>query len=72
MGAEYTFDFQNINIERGLLWNQENEHRADRARWNRGQVLVHSVDGFSELENALREQAAKATAMSPQTAAQRR
>jgi hypothetical protein len=24
MGAEYTFDFQNINIERGLLWNQEN------------------------------------------------
>jgi hypothetical protein len=24
MGAEYTFDFQNMNIERGLLWNQEN------------------------------------------------
>ncbi len=24
MGAEYTFDFQNVNIERGLLWNQEN------------------------------------------------
>lgn len=24
MGAEYTFTFQNINIERGLLWNQEN------------------------------------------------
>ena len=24
MGAEYTFAFQNMNIERGLLWNQEN------------------------------------------------
>jgi putative OmpL-like beta-barrel porin-2 len=24
MGAEYTFDFQNMNVERGLLWNQEN------------------------------------------------
>jgi hypothetical protein len=24
IGAEYTFDFQNMQIERGLLWNQEN------------------------------------------------
>ncbi len=24
MGAESTFDFQNMNVERGLLWNQEN------------------------------------------------
>jgi Putative beta-barrel porin-2, OmpL-like. bbp2 len=24
IGAEYTFDFENVNIERGLLWNQEN------------------------------------------------
>lgn len=24
IGAEYTFDFQNMNVERGLLWNQEN------------------------------------------------
>jgi hypothetical protein len=24
MGAEYTFTLENINIERGLLWNQEN------------------------------------------------
>lgn len=24
MGAEYTFTFQNMNIHRGLLWNQEN------------------------------------------------
>jgi hypothetical protein len=23
IGAEYTFDFENMNIERGLLWNQE-------------------------------------------------
>jgi putative OmpL-like beta-barrel porin-2 len=24
VGAEYTFDFQNMNVERGVLWNQEN------------------------------------------------
>jgi hypothetical protein len=24
LGAEYTFTFENMNIERGLLWNQEN------------------------------------------------
>ncbi len=24
IGSEYTFTFQNMNIERGLLWNQEN------------------------------------------------
>jgi hypothetical protein len=24
MGAEYTFDFENMNVLRGLLWNQEN------------------------------------------------
>lgn len=24
IGAEYTFDFENLNIERGILWNQEN------------------------------------------------
>ena len=24
VGAEYTFSFENLNIERGLLWNQEN------------------------------------------------
>jgi hypothetical protein len=24
MGAEYTFSFENMSIERGLLWNQEN------------------------------------------------
>ena len=31
IGAEYTFTFENINIERGLLWNQENAvNRASR------------------------------------------
>ncbi len=29
IGAEYTFSFQNMNVERGLLWNQEN---ADQSR----------------------------------------
>lgn len=24
MGSEYTFDFENMNVQRGLLWNQEN------------------------------------------------
>ncbi len=24
IGAEYTFSFENINVERGVLWNQEN------------------------------------------------
>ncbi len=24
IGAEYTFSFQNMNVERGLIWNQEN------------------------------------------------
>jgi len=24
VGAEYTFSFQNMNVERGLLWGQEN------------------------------------------------
>lgn len=24
MGAEYTFTFENMNVQRGLLWNQEN------------------------------------------------
>jgi hypothetical protein len=23
IGAEYTFSFENMNVERGLLWNQE-------------------------------------------------
>lgn len=37
IGAEYTYTFQNINIQRGLLWNQENAV-------NRG-VQLDYVDG---------------------------
>jgi hypothetical protein len=40
MGAEYTFDFQNMNIERGLLWNQENAI-------NRGIQLNQSLGKFT-------------------------
>ncbi|HUN89900.1 MAG TPA: outer membrane beta-barrel protein [Terriglobales bacterium] len=40
MGAEYTFDFQNMNIERGLLWNQENSV-------NRGVQLNQTVGKFT-------------------------
>lgn len=36
MGAEYTFDFENMQIERGLLWNQENSI-------NRGMQLNQSA-----------------------------
>ena len=28
MGAEYTFDFENMNIERGLLWNRRTRSTA--------------------------------------------
>src|SRR5258708_16609177 len=37
IGAEYTFSFENVNIERGLLWNQENAV-------NRG-VQLHYASG---------------------------
>src|SRR5579872_3642260 len=40
MGAEYTFDFENMNIERGLLWNQENAV-------NRGIQLNQTMGKFS-------------------------
>lgn len=40
MGAEYTFDFENMNIERGLLWNQENAI-------NRGIQLNQTVGKFA-------------------------
>jgi hypothetical protein len=40
IGAEYTFTFENINIERGLLWNQENAI-------NRGVQLNYSVGPVS-------------------------
>ncbi len=40
MGAEYTFDFENMNIERGLLWSQENAV-------NRGIQLNQTVGRFT-------------------------
>jgi Putative beta-barrel porin-2, OmpL-like. bbp2 len=40
IGAEYTFSFQNMNIERGLLWNQENAI-------NRGVQLNQALGKFS-------------------------
>ena len=36
IGAEYTFTFENVNVERGLLWNQENAI-------NRGVQLNYSI-----------------------------
>jgi len=35
IGAEYTFSFENMNIDRGLLWNQENAVTASLA-WSDG------------------------------------
>ena len=40
IGAEYTFDFENLNIERGLLWNQENAV-------NRGVQVIYSKGKLS-------------------------
>ncbi len=40
VGAEYTFTFENMNIERGLLWNQENAV-------NRGVQVNYSTGPFS-------------------------
>jgi len=39
IGAEYTFSFENMNIERGLLWNQENAvNRGVQANFTAGPV----------------------------------
>jgi hypothetical protein len=49
IGAEYTFSFENTNIERGLLWNQENAvNRGVQANYAKGPLTVSlSVnDGF--------------------------
>jgi hypothetical protein len=40
IGAEYTFTFENMNIERGLLWNQENAV-------NRGVQLNQTMGKFT-------------------------
>lgn len=49
IGAEYTFTFENTNIERGLLWNQENAvNRGVQANYTKGPVAVAVSwnDGF--------------------------
>ena len=49
IGAEYTFSFENMNIERGLLWNQENEvNRGVQANYTAGPVALAMSwnDGF--------------------------
>lgn len=50
MGAEYTFTFENMNIERGLLWNQENAvNRGIQVNQTLGKYLTASLswnDGY--------------------------
>lgn len=49
IGAEYTFTFENMNIERGLLWNQENAvNRGVQATYTHGAVTASLAvnDGF--------------------------
>ena len=49
MGAEYTFSFENMNIERGLLWNQENAvNRGVQVNYTAGPVALSASwnDGF--------------------------
>lgn len=50
IGAEYTFTFENMNIERGLLWNQENAiNRGVQLNQALGKYFSASVswnDGF--------------------------
>ena len=49
IGAEYTFTFQNMNIERGLLWNQEPAiSRGVQANYTLGPVAFSFSlnDGF--------------------------
>jgi hypothetical protein len=49
IGAEYTFTFQNTNIERGLLWNQEPAiSKGVEVNYSHGPVLLQGSinDGF--------------------------
>ena len=49
IGAEYTFSFENMNIERGLLWNQENAvNRGVQVNYTAGPVAfaLSWNDGF--------------------------
>jgi hypothetical protein len=41
IGAEYTFSFENMNIQRGLLWNQENAvNRGAQVNYTAGPVTL--------------------------------
>ena len=49
IGAEYTFTFENMNIDRGLLWNQENAvNRGVQANYTMGPLTfaLSWNDGF--------------------------
>ena len=49
IGAEDTFTFENLNIERGLLWNQENDvNRGVQANYAKGKLSASLSwnDGF--------------------------
>ncbi|HEX9115656.1 MAG TPA: outer membrane beta-barrel protein [Anaerolineae bacterium] len=49
IGAEYTFTFENLNVERGLLWNQETAvSRGVQANYAKGPLTVSASwnDGF--------------------------
>jgi hypothetical protein len=49
LGDETTFTFQNMNIERGLLWNQENVvNRGIQANYSKGPLTLSVAlsDGF--------------------------
>ena len=49
IGAEDTFSFENLNIERGLLWNQENDvNRGMQANYAKGKLSGSLAwnDGF--------------------------
>jgi hypothetical protein len=49
IGAEYAFSFQNVNIERGLIWNQENIiNRGVQANYTTGPLALSFAwsDGF--------------------------
>jgi hypothetical protein len=49
IGAEYTFSFENMNIERGILWNQENAvNRGIQLNWTHKKLTTAFSwnDGF--------------------------
>jgi hypothetical protein len=49
IGAEYAFSFQNVNIQRGLIWNQENIiNRGVQANYTQGPLSLSVAwsDGF--------------------------